>query len=578
DPIVCIWLLQVRMEAGRVRQSLALLLPALVFVYYEPLIDLVRQLFRCDGRAPRASALRSGRRLKVAILGAGMGGSALALWLRDIFGDQVDIAVISNGPVGGRCQTLEFEGCHYEAGASIISEVNILFKALMARFSLKKMELSCNRPLAVYNGTRFLFSTASNAATSGWRWAAEILTTWKLSWRFGFLSLLRLKRLSKCSCAPNFTRLYAALRDGATYVHPRELLSTLGHGCLCLTERKADQWLVREMGLPGAVVRELAEPGMRCNYGGQSCGALHALVGLVSIVGGISSKCFAVVGGNSQVAESCLAQAKPRMIRGLARVVRRANAGTLYEPGYEIGYHVMPEDADRVCSAAAASRGGRVPDTDGLFMEAFHVVVVAHPLEHSRLIFEDCCQGVQANATPEFRRCTAHFLRGTLNLRHFAEAPIRQASPSELRSASGAYEDDPQQSMPLFAPAQILTTNDATTPFYSIGLQLPVDTSSMEKAEEIVASAENGEPQVYKVFAPHPLPEAELDKWFNRSEGSSIHVVDWYAYPQYEVPQSFRPFVLDQGVYYINAVEQVASAMEMSLVGARNVANLIAEW
>lgn len=39
------------------------------------------------------------------------------------------------------------------------------------------------------------------------------------------------------------------------------------------------------------------------------------------------------------------------------------------------------------------------------------------------------------------RRCTAHFLRGTLNLRYFAEAPIRQATPGELRRARGAYED-----------------------------------------------------------------------------------------------------------------------------------------
>ena len=113
-------------------------------------------------------------------------------------------------------------------------------------------------------------------------------------WRFGF-SLFRLQNLSKRPCAPcsglirklntlgprNFTRLYRALRDGhslktasfkamkslgATYVHPREILSTLGHNCLCLTQRPADQWLVREMGISGSVVQELAEPGMRCRW------------------------------------------------------------------------------------------------------------------------------------------------------------------------------------------------------------------------------------------------------------------------------------------------------------------------
>ncbi|CAE7681273.1 Fructose-bisphosphate aldolase 1, chloroplastic [Symbiodinium microadriaticum] len=707
----------------------------------DSIIELVRRLLASDARVKRAEALRSGRRLKVAILGAGMGGSALALWLRDLLGDQVDIALFTNGSIGGRCQALELDGQRYEAGASIISEVNVLFKALMGRFALKKRELSkCNMPLAVFNGTRFLFSTASTAATNGWKFATKLLNLWKLSSRFGFLSLMRLNRLAKRSCAPNFTRLYRALRDGAAYAHPRELLSTLGHSSLHLTQRHADTWLVREMSIPGPIVQELAEPGMRANYGGQGCNALHAFVGLVSIIGGISSKCFAVLGGNYQVAERSVEASEPRVLRASARLIRKdrhVDTSALYEPAFEVGYYALPEPG---CNAGpsgwplASTRGQKEPETEGLRVEAFHIVVVAHPLEHSNLCFEGCCETMQARPTPQFRRCTAHFLRGTLNLRYFAEATFRQATPTELRAAAGAYEADPQASMPLFenaiipgikvdtglvvlvggfqglcqfcvqleavllkssvitpgaqcgqsgdpatvasqtleslnlvvppavpgimflsggqseieatlnlnamnqrtnpwnisfsyacalqnttlktypvaaqaklliramakaqlgeydpatadedataadgmyvkAPAQILTTADATTPFYSIGLQLPVDTAS---PAQIVASAEKGEPQVYKVFAPQPLPEEELDKWFNRCRSSPLHVVDWYAYPQYTIPQGFRPFVLDQdGVFYINAIEQVASAMEMSLIGARNVTNLVADW
>eukprot|EP00439_Symbiodinium_sp_Y106_P076409 s2156_g15.t1 len=552
----------------------------------DSIIELVRRLLVSDARVKRAEALRSGRRLKVAILGAGMGGSALALWLRDLLGDQVDIALFTNGSIGGRCQALELDGQRYEAGASIISEVNVLFKALMGRFALKKRELSkCYMPLAVFNGTRFLFSTASTAATNGWKFATKLLNLWKLSSRFGFLSLMRLNRLAKRSCAPNFTRLYRALRDGAAYAHPRELLSALGHSSLHLTQRHADKWLVREMSIPGPIVQELAEPGMRANYGGQGCNALHAFVGLVSIIGGISSKCFAVLGGNCQVAERSLEAAEPRVLRASARLIRKdrhVDTSALYEPAFEVGYYALPEPGSNAGPSGwplASTRGAKEPETEGLRVEAFHIVVVAHPLEHSNLCFEGCCETMQARPTPQFRRCAAHFLRGTLNLRYFAEATFRQATPTELRAAAGAYEADPQASMPLFAPAQILTTADATTPFYSIGLQLPVDTASPAQAAEIVASAEKGEPQVYKVFAPQPLPEEELDKWFNRCRSSPLHVVDWYAYPQYTIPQGFRPFVLDQdGVFYINAIEQVASAMEMSLIGARNVTNLVADW
>ena len=48
-------------------------------------------------------------------------------------------------------------------------------------------------------------------------------------------------------------------RPGATYAHPRELLSTLGHSCLCLTQHPADQWLVRE-----AVLQWWFWGGVRC--------------------------------------------------------------------------------------------------------------------------------------------------------------------------------------------------------------------------------------------------------------------------------------------------------------------------
>ena len=48
--------------------------------------------------------------------------------LGDLFGDQVDIAVLTHGPIGGRCQQIELEGKRYEGGAAIISEVNVLFK------------------------------------------------------------------------------------------------------------------------------------------------------------------------------------------------------------------------------------------------------------------------------------------------------------------------------------------------------------------------------------------------------------------------------------------------------------------
>lgn len=52
--------------------------------------------------------------------------------------------------------------------------------------------------------------------------------------------------------------------------------------------------------------------------------------------------------------------------------------------------------------------------------------------------------------------------------------------------------------------------------------------------------------------------------------------INWGAYPHYEAPEAFAPFLLDGlHLYYINAFENAASTIETSSVAAENVARLI---
>jgi len=50
------------------------------------------------------------------------------------------------------------------------------------------------------------------------------------------------------------------------------------------------------------------------------------------------------------------------------------------------------------------------------------------------------------------------------------------------------------------------------------------------------------------------------------------------AYPEYVTPESFSSFVLDEGLFYVNCIEHVASAMEMSCIGAKNVSLLATDY
>ena len=55
-------------------------------------------------------------------------------------------------------------------------------------------------------------------------------------------------------------------------------------------------------------------------------------------------------------------------------------------------------------------------------------------------------------------------------------------------------------------------------------------------------------------------------------------VHDWYAYPVFHAPEHFAPFQLAPGLYYGNAWENAASAMEMSAVAAANSALLVQKY
>ena len=126
----------------------------------------------------------------------------------------------------------------------------------------------------------------------------------------------------------------------------------------------------------------------------------------------------------------------------------------------------------------------------------------------------------------------------------------------------------------------------------SVGRQVPV--SGRVGAVEL--------PPVWKIFSEEKVSEAQLDQMFpNRSQVRrplrafkhsslvylinaftlKVEVFEWLAYPRYlpdERPK-LASFVLSPRLYYVNAVEFAASAMEMSAIAAVNVANLaFADW
>ena len=537
-------------------------------------------------RLPREPPLR--RRLRVAVIGGGIGGTALAHWLRELYGDDLDLTVICDGPIGGRCQSVRVGDKEYEGGAAIISELNMYLRSFLQKLHLKeKFFAGLSVPLGIYDGARFVVREADpeREAPLGMASLAELVTIIRFAGRYGLRSLLRLKGLLRHPAAPNFARLYRELARGCAFETPERLLEELGPACLSLTRERAASWLCRPRpdggGVGRQIVDELVSTGMRCNYGGQGCEQMHAFCGLVSVAGGLASRCFAVRGGNAQIPQGLLSEARPQQLRlhATARAVRRAK-----DDGASSSWIV---DAEAVAAEAMKGGGSPVPahptPPSVSSMGPFDIVAIAHPLERSCLAIEGAAGLELPPAESCFRRCVTHFVKGTLRSRYFLAGGTRtDASLGKLGGNLGDHLGGNLGgglgSEPL--PAEILTSDGCKAPFYSIGLQLPVDVEHSDEARALLRAALRGGEAVWKVFAPAILTGEQLDRIFATRVGEA-EVLDWYAYPQYTAPQRMSPFVLDRqrgSLLYLNAIEQTASAMEMSAISARNAANLVVQF
>ena len=119
-------------------------------------------------------------------------------------------------------------------------------------------------------------------------------------------------------------------------------------------------------------------------------------------------------------------------------------------------------------------------------------------------------------------------------------------------------------------PATFTSTNFFLSPnsvIVSVSKLSPVDYNP---------SKDDAIPPVFKIFSTRVLSTTELSNMFAGIE--FVHSVSWLAYPSYTTQDDLSNFELSPGLFYSNRIEWAASAMEMSALSARNVANLVAAY
>lgn len=237
-------------------------------------------------------------------------------------------------------------------------------------------------------------------------------------------------------------------------------------------------------------------------------------LGYLAMAGGAGGAIWSVEGGNYSVCEKLLenAEVNVHFNKNVKSIQKKVHAGG--KPAYLI----------KTDDAADAER-------------AYDSVIVAAPLEVPSCYFNcnECSDWPNPATLGRYQQRFATFIQAYRNIKNFGAK-----SKDEL-------------------PDAICTTEAMK---FSMLLSL-----KNTMGEEI-------NPPIYRVYSRERLSSETIKTLLEISGETKVIDYSWLACPQYVAPERFTPFKLDDGVFFVNSIERVATGMEMSAIGGRNAALL----
>ncbi|XP_041825579.1 prenylcysteine oxidase 1 [Melanotaenia boesemani] len=449
---------------------------------------------------------------KIAVVGAGIGGTAAAFYLRQKFGAGVKIDVFESNIAGGRLATVKIGDYEYETGGSVIHPLNLHMKHFIERLGIPP-RMDVGTKMAIFDGKELVFEE------SNW----FIINFLRLLWRYGF-NFLRMQMWVE-SVLDKFMRIYQYQQFGYSFSSVERLLHAMGgDSFLTLMNQTLEETMIGE-GFSQLFINDIVAPITRVNYG-QSV-RINGFVGAVSLAGA-DSGLWAVDGGNKRVCTGLLYHSKSELINAKVtsislkvRPSKRGNTASFYEINY-VGE-----------SGAAHS--------------LYDIVVIATPLHQGKsdITFSGFNPPIPSHYPGRYHQTVATLVHGMLNM-------------SYLGTTEPASE---------FTVSDILTTDSKGCVINSLSSLDPVHIPDGYKRPPA------SQTKVWKVFSSNSLTQEQLQNMFLSYD--TLFETPWLAYPAYRPPhRKTPPFILHNRLYYLNTVEWAASAMEMSAIAARNVALL----
>ncbi|CAL8303944.1 prenylcysteine oxidase-like [Gadus morhua] len=257
---------------------------------------------------------------KIAVVGAGIGGTATAHFLRQHFGPEVQIDVFEKEEVGGRLATVTVNHNDYESGGSIIHSLNLHMQDFVKQLGLKYRRSVAGKT-AVFDGDAVVLEETD--------W--YLLDLFGLWWRYG-ISFLRLQMWVE-EIMEKFMRIYKYQAHGYAFSSVEELLASLGgSGFINMTQRPLSDSLV-ELGVSQRFIDEIIAPIMRVNYNQNV--SIPAFVGAVSLAGA-QTNLWAVEGGNKLVCSGLLKLANANLLQAQVTSISPLHTGETVQ--FQLGF------------------------------------------------------------------------------------------------------------------------------------------------------------------------------------------------------------------------------------------------
>ncbi|XP_018022652.1 prenylcysteine oxidase 1, partial [Hyalella azteca] len=455
-----------------------------------------------------------------AIIGGGVGGAAAAYFLQELTGGNALIDVYESGYVGGRLATTDLGGSYYEMGGSVIHPSNAYMGDFIKTLGLEK-RMECPSLAGLFDGSSFVFRDSS--------W--QVVTLAKLFWRYGW-SIYTLRAANQ-QMLDQFNRIYKLQKKGQAFTNGEQLLEAMSPSFPAMLHMSTREHLL-QLGISQAIIDEVVMAVTLANYG--QTPDVHAFVGAISVAAA-SPDLWSVKGGNKQVPELLLGKARASLLRRHVTdvtVISRSLPLSLFQvdsvEATEASDSLQREGRNDIYSSAHVQADVR--------SQPYDAVIVAAPLTHDKTDIKFHNVTHNYNFPGRYERIVATLVRGKLRKETFG-----------------------------------LSKDDSLDEIFPVNPDLFYNAVGLLKDVNVEKCSDAHMPDVFKVFSPAHVTEEQLNLLFDEIYESKVF--DWRAFPHYNISEPhFTEFELEPGLYYLNAIEWLGSAMEMSAIAAKNVALL----